>query len=82
MGNEKIVSISVSDFSSELKELQSVRDKIVEIRGKYDPSLVTREIGFLNNATKCGDLSSETRDLIFKELRKKKLIKEILEACE
>lgn len=82
MGDGKLLSISASDFSSELKDLQSIRDKIVEIRGKYDPSLVTREIGFLNNATKCADLSSDTRDLIFKELRKKKLIKEILEACE
>lgn len=82
MGDGKIVAIGVSDFSSELKDLQGIRDKIIEIRGKYDPSLVVREIGFLNNATKCNDLSSETRDLIFKELRKKKLIREILEACE
>ena len=70
--------LSLPDLGTENKDLQVVRDKLKCLREKYDPIVLQRDIRHLQNSSRIQNLRPEIRDVLLKELQRRKLIHEIV----
>lgn len=75
----EIINLPHSDLLSEIKELQAVRDRIKEIKERFDSSSLSKDIRNLQEASRTQNMRPELRDLLLKELQRRKLLKQVVD---
>ena len=74
-----IISLPGVELSAENRELSSLRDRIKELREKYDSVTLSRDIKTLQEASRIQNLKSGIREVLLKELSRRKVIKQIID---
>lgn len=74
-----IISLPTVDLSNENRELQIIRDKMKDLKERYDPATLARDIRHLQEASRIQNLRPEIRDVMLRELQRRKTIKQIVD---
>jgi hypothetical protein len=75
----EVISLPAVDILTEIKELQATRDRIKDLKERYDSATLARDIRYLQEATRIQNLRPEMRDIMLKELQRRKLLKQVVD---
>lgn len=67
------------EFSAEEMDLKAVRDRLLELKTKYDSVTVSRNISALKAVSRVQHISDALRSEAMRELRRQEMIKQILD---
>jgi hypothetical protein len=73
-----VVHLPSTDVSNENRELTSIFGRVKELREKYDPVALVKDIRSLQEASRIQNLRPEVRDPLLRELQRRKLIHQIV----
>jgi len=75
----EVIGLPGYDLLSENRELQAIRDRIKDLKEKFDSAALSKDIRALQEASRIQNLKPDMRDAFLKELQRRKLIKQIVD---
>jgi uncharacterized membrane protein (DUF106 family) len=75
----EVISLPSTDLLAEIRELQNVRDRIKDLKERFDSATLAKDIRNLQEASRIQNMRPEMRDLMLKELQRRKLLKQVVD---
>jgi hypothetical protein len=75
----EIVSLSAKSLMNEIRELGLVRDTMKRLKENFESVSLARDIRHLQEASRIQNIKPELRDMLLKELQRRKIIKQVID---